>query len=151
MRAPRTILGWSSRGTVFLVTFDGRQGTYALGVTLPEAASFMRALGVTEALNLDGGGSTTFAQGGRVLNRPSDRLVRRGSGTTIVHAPKRGDRLIRNVERPVAIALAVVRAPAAEPQHEPASPFATSGLVPGADTNPRRCTSCSARMMFTGR
>jgi hypothetical protein len=107
---PRTVIGWTNSGQVLLVTFDGRQGRHALGMTLTEVARFMRAIGAVDALNLDGGGSTTFVIGGRVANRPSDRLVRRGHRTRVVHAPRRGDRVIRFVERPVAEALAVVRA-----------------------------------------
>ncbi|MCA1834064.1 MAG: phosphodiester glycosidase family protein [Actinobacteria bacterium] len=106
---PRTVLGWSPDGHVFLVTFDGRQGRRALGMTLTEVASFLRAIGITDALNLDGGGSTTFVGGGKVYNRPSDRLVRRHGRLRIVHSPRRGDRFIRYLERPVAEALTIVR------------------------------------------
>ena len=85
-RAPRTMIGWNSRGDILLVTADGRQPGRAAGLTLVEAAELMRALGAVHALNLDGGGSTTFVRTGRVVNRPSGR------------------------ERPVAVAVAIVRA-----------------------------------------
>jgi exopolysaccharide biosynthesis protein len=42
-------------------------------MTLPEAARLMRSLGARDALNLDGGGSTTMVVRGEVVNRPSDR------------------------------------------------------------------------------
>ena len=42
-------------------------------MTLPEAARLMRSLGARDALNLDGGGSTTMTVRGEVVNRPSDR------------------------------------------------------------------------------
>jgi exopolysaccharide biosynthesis protein len=41
-------------------------------MTLPEAARLMRSLGASDALNLDGGGSTTMTIRGQVVNRPSD-------------------------------------------------------------------------------
>jgi exopolysaccharide biosynthesis protein len=41
-------------------------------MTLPELADFMHKLGCTEAMNLDGGGSTTFWLNGKVMNSPSD-------------------------------------------------------------------------------
>jgi hypothetical protein len=47
--------------------------------------------------------------GGGVANRPSDRVVRRpGVGSTVVTIPRKTDRVIANVERPVAVALALV-------------------------------------------
>jgi hypothetical protein len=107
-RHPRTLLGWTSKGDVLLVTVDGRQAGRAEGMTLAEAARMMTRLGATDAINLDGGGSTTFVQKGLVLNRPSDRAVNNGRGTAIVQTPRPGERSLGNVERPVAIALAVV-------------------------------------------
>ncbi len=68
--APRTLLGRRGDGTLLLVTVDGRQ-TEAKGMTLEEATNFMQSLGAVDALNLDGGGSTTFYLGGKVRNRPS--------------------------------------------------------------------------------
>jgi exopolysaccharide biosynthesis protein len=41
-------------------------------MTLAELADLMRELGARDALNLDGGGSTTLVLGGRVVNRPTD-------------------------------------------------------------------------------
>jgi Phosphodiester glycosidase len=68
--APRTLLGRRADGTILLVTVDGRQ-TEAKGMTLEEATNFMQSLGAVDALNLDGGGSTTFYLGGKVRNQPS--------------------------------------------------------------------------------
>ena len=42
-------------------------------MTLPEAARLMRSLGARNAINLDGGGSSTMTVRGEVVNRPSDR------------------------------------------------------------------------------
>jgi hypothetical protein len=109
-RHPRTVVGWNSAGETYLVTIDGRQAGWALGMSLAEAADFMIALGAVEALNLDGGGSTTFVRNSAVANRPSDRLVRRDGRTIVVPYVQPGDVVLNNVERSVANALAVVPA-----------------------------------------
>jgi exopolysaccharide biosynthesis protein len=59
-----------------LVTIDGRQPR-SVGATLWEAARVAKALGMRDAVNLDGGGSTTMAVRGRLVNSPvgSERSV----------------------------------------------------------------------------
>jgi hypothetical protein len=108
LRHPRTIAGWNSAGDLLLVTVDGRQPGYSLGMTMVEAAQLMIDLGADEAINLDGGGSTTFVVGGSVVNRPSDRMVRRGDESEVVAIARSSDEVIGSVERPVAVALALV-------------------------------------------
>jgi hypothetical protein len=71
-RNPRTLAGVRRDGRILLVTVDGRRPGWSAGVTLPEAARVMRALGAQDALNLDGGGSTTMTVRGEVVNVPSD-------------------------------------------------------------------------------
>ena len=61
---------------MLLVTVDGRAPGWSAGMTLPEAARLMRSLGARDALNLDGGGSSTMTVAGEVVNRPSDRVER---------------------------------------------------------------------------
>jgi len=80
-RNPRTIVGVDGAGRLQLVTIDGRQAR-SVGATLWEAARVARALGMRDAVNLDGGGSTTMVVRGRLVNRPvgaeravSDALV----------------------------------------------------------------------------
>jgi exopolysaccharide biosynthesis protein len=103
---PRTVLGWNKRGDVWLVAIDGRRPGYSRGISLRGAAVLMRRFGATEALNLDGGGSTTFVVTGRVVNRPSG-----------------------GQERPVADALLVVPKPPAKPAGEIAvAPYILSQL-----------------------
>jgi hypothetical protein len=85
-RHPRTIVGRTRDGSLLLVTVDGRQ-RHRAGMTIREAARLMVHLGAVEAMNLDGGGSTTFVTRGTVRNSPSD-----------------------GHQRGVAVALAVVRA-----------------------------------------
>jgi hypothetical protein len=72
-RHPRTAVGWDdASGTLWLAVVDGRQPPHSAGMTLPELTELFEALGVDEALNLDGGGSTTLVLGGSTVNRPSD-------------------------------------------------------------------------------
>jgi hypothetical protein len=78
-RQPRTLAGVRPDGTLLLVTVDGRLPGWSVGMTLPEAARLMRSLGASDALNLDGGGSSTMVVRGEVVNRPSDRVERRVS------------------------------------------------------------------------
>lgn len=73
---PRTAVGVRPDGTVLLVVVDGRSEASG-GMSLPQLTAFMQALGASDALNLDGGGSTTLALGGRVVNRPSDKTGER--------------------------------------------------------------------------
>jgi hypothetical protein len=86
-RNPRTLAGVRRDGGILLVTVDGRRPGWSAGVTLPEAARMMRSLGAHDALNLDGGGSTTMTIGRRVVNRPSDGEQRRVSDAILV-APR---------------------------------------------------------------
>lgn len=75
-RHNRTALGVKPDGTTLLVVVDGRFNHKADGFTLPELQRVMRWLGCSEAINLDGGGSTTMYVHGRphdgVVNYPSD-------------------------------------------------------------------------------
>jgi hypothetical protein len=72
VRHPRTAIGFSADSSkIFLVTVDGRQSE-SDGMTLYELADLMISLGCAQALNLDGGGSTTMVVRGKVVNKPSD-------------------------------------------------------------------------------
>lgn len=75
-RHPRTALGWRKDGTLLLVTVDGRQTGYSVGMSLAEMSSLFLGLGAVEAVNLDGGGSTTLVIDGKVVNRYSDPAER---------------------------------------------------------------------------
>jgi hypothetical protein len=57
---------------VMLIVVDGRWAHHSAGVTYYQAARLARRLGATDAVNLDGGGSSTFVTRGHVRNRPSD-------------------------------------------------------------------------------
>ena len=73
---PRTMTGVTATGETLLVTVDGRQSG-GTGMALGEAAGFMAGLGAIEAVNFDGGGSTTFVARGAVRNQPSEGGERR--------------------------------------------------------------------------
>ena len=86
---PRTSVGLSQdRKTMYIFVVDGRRkdSFFALGLTLPHLASMMKAVGCYNAINIDGGGSTTLIirkvnDGGKptfpILNTPADDRVPR--------------------------------------------------------------------------
>jgi len=82
VRHPRTALGWS-RDDFYLIQVDGRQPNLSVGMTLPELADYLLKLGCIEALNLDGGGSSTLWVDGHVMNNPCEGSER-PTGTTLV-------------------------------------------------------------------
>jgi hypothetical protein len=71
-RHPRTAAGIRKDGRLALVTVDGRQPAKSVGMTIAELSALMLELGCDEAINLDGGGSTTMVVNGKVVNSPSD-------------------------------------------------------------------------------
>ncbi|MCK5687107.1 phosphodiester glycosidase family protein [bacterium] len=84
-RAPRSAIGLSRDGkTIFLVAVDGRQKKYSAGFTLDALAMFLKNIGCYHAINLDGGGSTSIAYRKKLLNRPSDRTMRKISNAIII-------------------------------------------------------------------
>ncbi len=85
-RNPRTIAGVDAAGRTLLVTADGRQTT-ALGLSVKEAADVAQSLGMVDALNLDGGGSTTMTINGQVVNAPSDATGERPVGDAVLVLP----------------------------------------------------------------
>ncbi len=68
---PRTAVGLKEDALLHVV-IDGRQPGYSEGMTLDELAEFLLNAGCKDALNLDGGGSSTLLVRGRVVNQPSD-------------------------------------------------------------------------------
>ena len=72
---PRTALGYNA-DKLFLVVADGRQPKYSTGLTLYELASILIELGATEAINLDGGSSSTFVVNDTLINKPSGQQER---------------------------------------------------------------------------
>ena len=72
---PRTALGYNEKKLILIVA-DGRRAGYSTGLSLYRLASLLVELGATEAINLDGGSSSTFVVDGKVVNRPSGQRER---------------------------------------------------------------------------
>jgi exopolysaccharide biosynthesis protein len=71
-RHPRTVVGLTKKNHLIAMVVDGRSSE-AYGMTTEELATVMQALGCTDAMNLDGGGSSTaWVKGQGVVNFPSD-------------------------------------------------------------------------------
>ena len=83
-RHPRTAVALRPDGSVLFLTVDGRAPGYSIGMSLDELAHLLRALGATEGLNLDGGGSTTLVLGDSVANRPSDEAGERAVANALL-------------------------------------------------------------------
>jgi hypothetical protein len=86
-RNPRTLAGITPNGTLLLVTVDGRQPGRSVGASFVESAMIMRSLGAKDAVNLDGGGSTSITINQRLVNRPSDATGERPIADAIVITP----------------------------------------------------------------
>lgn len=80
---PRSAMGFNDE-KLFLITVDGRQEGYSMGMTFYEMAVFFRALGLKQAINLDGGSSATLWGLGEVINRPSRGDERRVFNTAAI-------------------------------------------------------------------
>ncbi len=74
-RNPRTLIGSTRSGTVLIVTVDGRR-TSSVGTSMQETTALARSLGMVDAVDLDGGGSTAMAVGSKLVNRPSGHKER---------------------------------------------------------------------------
>ena len=71
-RHPRSVIGTDREGNVYLMVIDGRFKE-GIGTTVSETAQIARMVGMTEAINLDGGGSSTlWLEGEGVLSHPYD-------------------------------------------------------------------------------
>lgn len=83
---PRTALGYTAAGDLLLMVVDGRQGA-SRGVSLTELADLMIDLNAVEALNLDGGGSSTLTVGTTLINRPEGGTAQRPVASALLLAP----------------------------------------------------------------
>ena len=70
---PRTAIGYTANNDVIILAVEGRHPGVAEGATLLQLARILRALGCVEALNLDGGGSTSLIAGNQPTITPSDK------------------------------------------------------------------------------
>ncbi len=87
-RHPRTAVGVRADGRILLVTVDGRQPEMSVGMSIAELAALLLELGAVEAINMDGGGSTTMAVHGKVVNSPSDITGERPVGDALLVFPR---------------------------------------------------------------
>jgi hypothetical protein len=94
---PRTAIGWNDQH-LFLVVADGRQTGLSVGARLSEVADFLVELGCSEAINMDGGVSTTLMLNGQTVNSPSF-----GINTPRVGPPNPGR------QRPIKNAIVILR------------------------------------------
>ena len=76
-RHPRTAIGKTADGKLLMVTVDGRQPKVSVGMSLHSLADLLMELKATDAINFDGGGSTTMVVKQKVVNRPSDQTGER--------------------------------------------------------------------------
>jgi hypothetical protein len=83
-RHPRTVIGASVDGSLWLITVDGRNKAISLGMNFAELQGLARRVGLVDALNLDGGGSTTMVVRGAIVNHPSDAAGPRKVSDAIV-------------------------------------------------------------------
>lgn len=82
-RRARTAVGRTADGTNLLLTIDESDSA---GVSVPELARVMRSLGAVDAVNMDGGGSTSMSVAGRIVNRVSDPARSHSTGL-FLYAP----------------------------------------------------------------
>ncbi len=85
---PRTAVAKLNDGKFLMVTVDGRSEESG-GISLPDLAAFLLELGATDAMNLDGGGSTTMFLDGKIINKPSDKEGERAVGDAILVFPRK--------------------------------------------------------------
>jgi len=85
---PRTAIARLASGKLLLVTIDGRQPGESIGMPLTTLAELLLELGAVDAINLDGGGSTTMVVHNKVVNRPSDQTGERPVSDAILVFPK---------------------------------------------------------------
>lgn len=135
-RHPRTAVGMTREGALVFVTADGRDDA-AAGLSLTELRGVMQALGCADALNLDGGGSTTMWLSGRgVVNYPCD-------DRRFDHA---GERAVGNAI--TIFAPLVVVLDEDEARCEPAADFAQRHAKDAQDGDWLQSDAAAARVVF---
>jgi exopolysaccharide biosynthesis protein len=85
---PRTAVAKLKDGKFLMVTVDGRSESSG-GIGLEELARLLLEFGAVDAMNLDGGGSTTMFLGGKVVNHPSDKEGERKVSDAILVFPRK--------------------------------------------------------------
>ena len=86
---PRTLMGYTADNKIIVMVIEGRHAGLADGATLVQAAKLMADLGCTEALNLDGGGSSCMLINGKETIMPSDKGLQRAVPAVFIIKQKR--------------------------------------------------------------
>lgn len=85
---PRTAVAKLKDGKLLMITVDGRSESSG-GINLNDLAALLLEMGATDAMNLDGGGSTTMVVDGKVVNKPSDKEGERKVSDALLVSPRR--------------------------------------------------------------
>jgi exopolysaccharide biosynthesis protein len=85
---PRTAVAKLKDGKFLMITVDGRSEASG-GISLYDLAAYLLELGATDAMNLDGGGSTTMFLDGKVVNHPSDKEGERKVSDALIVTPRK--------------------------------------------------------------
>jgi exopolysaccharide biosynthesis protein len=85
---PRTAFAKLKSGQILLVTVDGREPGESVGMSLTMLADLLLEFGAVEAINLDGGGSTTMVIRNKLVNKPSDATGERPVSDAILIYPR---------------------------------------------------------------
>ena len=87
-RHPRTAVAKLKDGKFLVVAVDGRQKE-SVGMNLNELAALLLEFGAVDAMNFDGGGSTTMFLNGKIVNKPSDKEGERRVSDAILVFPRK--------------------------------------------------------------
>jgi hypothetical protein len=85
---PRTAIAKLKTGQILLLAVDGRQPGVSAGMSLTMLADLLLEFGTVEAINLDGGGSTTMVIKNKLVNKPSDATGERPVSDAILIFPR---------------------------------------------------------------
>ena len=85
---PRTAVAKLKDGKFLMITVDGRSEASG-GIGLQNLAEILLEVGATDAMNLDGGGSTTMFLSGKIVNHPSDKEGERKVSDAILVFPRK--------------------------------------------------------------
>jgi hypothetical protein len=85
---PRTAIARLKSGQILLLTVDGRQPGESVGMSLVMLADLLLEFGAVDAINLDGGGSTTMVIRNKLVNKPSDATGERPVSDAILVYPR---------------------------------------------------------------
>lgn len=142
-RIPSSGAAIAPDGRLFLIEVDGRQSELSVGLMRPEFAALMRALGATEGLAFDGGGSSTMVvrrlgdTDAEVANSPSDGKERPVGNGLLVYSTAPAGPAVRLVARPgIVRAISGAEVPLRVAAVDAASHVATGGSSLSASVSP---------------